>query len=198
MFRLGVTGSIATGKSTVLQALADFGARVFSADAAVHELYAGPAVAAVESLFPGVVINGAVDRALLAAAISAAPHRLAELEALIHPLVRARIGAFMDAAEAEGVTIVAVEVPLLFESGYNYGFDAVAVTVCDAAAQRDRALARPGMTVEKLKTILARQMPQAEKRKRADFIIDTTGPIEETRRMVKSIASDIQARQAQQ
>ncbi|GLQ54546.1 dephospho-CoA kinase [Devosia nitrariae] len=198
MFRLGVTGSIATGKSTVLQAFADFGARVFSADAAVHELYAGPAVAAVESLFPGVAVNGAVDRTRLAATLNAAPQRLAELEALIHPLVRERIGTFMDAAESDGALIAAVEVPLLFESGHDYGFDAVAVTVCDAAAQRERALARPGMTVEKLDTILARQMPQAEKRKRAAFIIDTTGPIEETRRMVKTIVADIQVRQAQQ
>lgn len=198
MFRLGVTGSIATGKSSVLEALAGLGAKVFSADAAVHELYAGPAVAAVESLFPGVAVNGAVDRTRLAAAIGAAPHRLAELEALIHPLVRERIRAFMDTAESEGAPIAAVEVPLLFESGYDYGFDAVAVTVCDAAAQRERALARPGMTVEKLNTILARQMPQAEKKKRADFVIDTTGPIEETRRMVKTIVAGIQARQAQQ
>jgi dephospho-CoA kinase len=198
MFRLGVTGSIATGKSTVLEALADFGARVSSADAIVHELYAGPAVGAVEALFAGVAVDGVIDRARLAAALAAEPRRLAELEAVVHPMVRTRIARFMDEAEADGAAIAAVEVPLLFESGYDYGFDAVAVTVCEEAEQRRRALARPGMTVEKLQTILARQMPQAEKRERADYVIDTTGPEDETRRTVKAMVAKIQAQQASQ
>ena len=198
MFRLGVTGSIATGKSTVLEALADFGARVSSADAIVHELYAGPAVAAVEGLFPGVAVEGAIDRGRLSAALAAEPGRLAELEALVHPMVRERIARFMDAAEADGAALAAVEVPLLFESGYDYGFDAVAVTVCDEAEQRRRALARPAMTVERLQSILARQMPQAEKKERADYVIDTTGPIEDTRRAVRAVVARIQARQASQ
>ncbi|KKB08416.1 dephospho-CoA kinase [Devosia geojensis] len=198
MFRLGVTGSIATGKSTVLEALAEFGARVSSADAIVHELYAGPAVEAVEALFPGVAADGAIDRGRLSAALAAQPQRLSELEALIHPMVRDRIARFMDVAEAEGAALAAVEVPLLFESGHDYGFDAVAVTVCDEAEQRRRALARPGMTVERLQSILARQMPQAEKKERADYVIDTTGPVEETRRTVKAMVAKIQAQQANQ
>jgi len=193
MFRLGLTGSIATGKSTVLQAFADLGAHVFSADAAVHELYAGPAVEAVEQLFTGVTHDGVVDRTRLSAALAAAPERIGELEALIHPMVRQRIRAFMDAAEAAGAFLSVVEVPLLFESGYDYGFDAVAVTACDPAEQRRRALVRPGMSVEKLETVLARQMPQAEKRERADFVFDTSHSIDATRAEVEAVVAQIRA-----
>jgi dephospho-CoA kinase len=195
MFRLGLTGSIATGKSTVLEAFADCGAEVFSADAAVHELYAGPAVAAVEAIFPGVAREGVIDRARLSAAIAARPGRIEELEALIHPLVRQRITAFMDAAEAGGAVLSVVEVPLLFESSYDYGFDAVAVTACEPAMQRRRALARPGMTVEKLETILARQMPQAEKKERADYVFDTSVSLDKTRAEVAAVVAEIRARE---
>jgi dephospho-CoA kinase len=194
MVRLGLTGSIATGKSTVLRAFADCGARIFSADAAVHELYAGPAVEAVENLFAGVAPDGVIDRARLSAALGAAPERIGELEALIHPMVRQRISAFMNASEAEGAFLTVVEVPLLFESGYDYGFDSVAVTVCDPAEQRRRALERPGMTVEKLETILARQMSQAEKRERADYVFDTSGSIEATRAEVEAVVAVIRTR----
>lgn len=193
MFRLGLTGSIATGKSTVLEAFADFGAAVFSADAAVHELYAGPAADAVGDLFAGVADGGVVNREKLSAALAAAPERIKELEALIHPMVRQRIKVFMDTAEADGNFLTVVEVPLLFESGYDYGFDSVGVTVCDPAEQRRRALARPGMTVEKLETILARQMPQAEKRKRADYVFDTSGSIADTRAEVEAVVAGIRA-----
>jgi dephospho-CoA kinase len=194
MWRIGVTGSIATGKSTVLKAFADLGVPVFSADEAVAELYAGEAVAPVEALFPGVTRNGAIDRALLSQQLAADPSGFRRLEAVVHPLVRARIARFMDEAEAAGHELAVVEVPLLFESGYDYGFDAIAVTWVDEAIQRQRALARPGMTVEKLDTILARQLPQAEKKARATYLFDTSMPIARTVEMVAALVAAIKAR----
>lgn len=173
MLKLGLTGSIATGKSTVLAAFAARGVPVFSSDEAVHQLYEGEAVGPVGRLFPAVIHGGKVDRAALGAALIAAPERLAALEAVVHPLVRARIAAFLAAAEAAGAPLAVVDIPLLYEGGYDYGLDQVAVTVVDAPTQRRRALARPGMTVEKLQTILARQLPQADKRQRADYVFDT-------------------------
>lgn len=194
MWRIGMTGSIATGKSTVLKAFADLGVPVFSADEAVAELYAGEAVAPVEALFPGVTRNGAIDRALLSQQLAADPSGFKRLEAVVHPLVRARIARFMDEAEAAGHELAVVEVPLLFESGYDYGFDAIAVTWVDEAIQRQRALARPGMTVEKLDTILARQLPQAEKKARATYLFDTSMPIARTVEMVAALVAAIKAR----
>ena len=119
---------------------------------------------------------------------SSRPHFI---EDIVHPLVRQRIAAFLKAAEATGVPLAVVDIPLLFEGGYDYGLDKVAVTVCDEAIQRRRALARPGMTVEKLETILARQLPQAEKRKRADYIFDTSGSLEATEAEVKALVDEI-------
>lgn len=194
MWRIGMTGSIATGKSTVLKAFADLGVPVFSADEAVAELYAGEAVAPVEALFPGVTRNGAIDRAALSQKLAADPSGFKRLEAVVHPLVRARIARFMDEAEAAGHELAVVEVPLLFESGHDYGFDAIAVTWVDEAIQRQRALARPGMTVEKLDTILARQLPQAEKKARATYLFDTSMPIARTVEMVAALVAAIKAR----
>src|SRR5688500_14911948 len=128
MWRIGMTGSIATGKSTVLKAFADLGVPVFSADDAVAELYAGEAVAPVEALFPGVSRDGVIDKTALSLQLAADPGGFRRLEAVVHPLVRARIARFMDEAEAAGHALAVVEVPLLFESGYDYGFDAVGVT----------------------------------------------------------------------
>ena len=173
MLKLGLTGSIATGKSTVLAAFAARGVPVFSSDEAVHQLYEGEAVDPVGRLFPGVIHGGKIDRQALSAALVAAPDRLAALEAIVHPLVRARIAAFLATAEATGAALAVVDIPLLYESGYDYGLDQVAVTVVDEPTQRRRALARPGMSVEKLATILARQTPQAEKQRRADYVFDT-------------------------
>ena len=194
MFRLGMTGSIATGKSTVLRAFADLGVPVFSADEAVAALYEGEAVAPVEALFPGVTTGGKIDRSLLSQRLAADPAGFKRLEALVHPLVRARIARFMDEAEAAGHQLAVVEVPLLFESGYDYGFDAVAVTWVDEAIQRQRALARPGMTGGKLETILARQMPQAEKRARATYLFDTGLPIEQTVAQVAALVTELRAK----
>ena len=167
MWRIGITGSIATGKSTVLKAFADLGVPVFSADEAVAELYQGEAVAPVEALFPGVSSNGRINRVALSQRLAADPTGFKRLEAVVHPLVRARIARFMDEAEAAGHALAVVEVPLLFESGYDYGFDAIGVTWVDEAIQRQRALSRPGMSGEKLDTLLARQLPQGDKTARA-------------------------------
>lgn len=191
MHRLGITGSIATGKSTVLKAFADEGVPVLSADDAVAELYAGAAVAPVAALFPGVAVDGAIDRAALSRRLAADPSGFKRLEAVVHPLVRARIRQFLDAAEAAGHPLAVVEVPLLFESGYDYGFDAVGVTWVDEAIQRRRALARPGMTVDKLDAILARQMPQAEKKARATYLFDTGVSKAQTAREVAGLVATL-------
>jgi dephospho-CoA kinase len=177
MWKLGLTGSIASGKSTVLKAFAALGVPTFSSDDAVHELYRGDAVPAVEALFPGVSHNGAIDRAELAKRIVEQPERLKELEAAVHPLVRAQIARFLADAEAAGAKLAVVDIPLLFETGFDYGLDRVATTWAPDEEIRARALARPGMTVEKLEAILARQLPQDEKRKRADYVIGTFGPL---------------------
>jgi dephospho-CoA kinase len=193
MWKLGLTGSIATGKSTVLKAFADLGVPVFSSDDAVHDLYRGEAVAPVEQLFPGVSHNGKIDRAALSQRLVAEPGRLKELEAVVHPLVRQRIAKFLSDAQSTGAVLAVVDIPLLFESGYDYGLDRVAVTMADPATYRKRALARPGMTVEKLDAILARQMPQDEKRKRADYVIDTEKPPAEARAAVKALVEALRA-----
>jgi dephospho-CoA kinase len=194
MFKLGLTGTIATGKSTILKAFMDRGVPVFSSDDAVHDLYRGAAVAPVGDLFPGTVRDGAIDRDALSERLLEQPDKLAELEAIVHPLVRARIGAFLAEAERRGAPLAVVDIPLLFEGGHDWGLDGVAVTFCSAATLRKRALARPGMTVEKLDSILARQMPQAEKKKRATYLFDTDQPLEYSRYMVKALVEAVNAR----
>lgn len=189
MFKLGLTGSIATGKSTALAAFAALGHPVFSADEAVHLLYRGEAVTPVERAFPEAVAGGKIDRAILLKLLMAAPQRIEELNKIVHPLVRAKIADFVEKSAAAPAKLAVIDVPLLFETGVDYGFDAVAVTFCDEQIQRRRALARPDMDVEKLNTILARQMSQSEKKQRADFLIDTNGTIEETNDQVAAIAS---------
>lgn len=194
MLRLGLTGSIATGKSTALAAFADLGIPTFSSDAAVHELYAGEAVPLVDAVFPGVGATGTIDRAELSRRLLAAPERLAELEAVVHPLVRARIARFLAEAEASGADMAVVDIPLLYEGGHDWGLDAVVVTVVDPAEQRRRALARPGMSVEKLEAILARQMPQADKERRADYILDTGSSIAKTQRDVADLVKRLRSK----
>ncbi|RYE47194.1 MAG: dephospho-CoA kinase [Hyphomicrobiales bacterium] len=198
MLKLGLTGSIATGKSTVLKAFADLGVPTFSSDEAVHELYRGAAVAPVEAAFPGVSVDGAIDRDKLSRQLIGQPQRLRQLEAIVHPLVRTRIRSFLSEAAARGEPMAVVDIPLLFENGVDWGLDAIIVTVVDEAEQRRRALARPGMTVEKLDAILARQLPQAEKVKRATYIIDTSDAIEATRQtvaeLVQRLRQEAQAR----
>lgn len=191
MFKLGLTGSIATGKSTALQAFAALGVPTFSSDDVVHELYRGEAVAPVEAAFPGVATGGAIDRQKLSKILVDHPQRLRDLEAIVHPLVRARITRFLAEAEASGAPLAVVDIPLLYERGIDWGLDAVVVTVVDEAEQRRRALARPGMTVDKLEAILARQLPQAEKRARADYTLDTSRPIDSTRADVAALVGKL-------
>jgi len=196
MIRLGLTGSIATGKSTVLEMFRARDIPVYSADEAVHALYAGDAVAEVGALFPGVTVNGAVDRARLSKKLLETPDGFAKLEALVHPLVRQKMLAFLDEAEAAGADLAVLEIPLLYETGHPYPLDAVAVVSCADAEQRRRALARAGMSVEKLDAILARQVPQAEKRLRADFVISTDGPEVDTAAEVDQLLTILRKRAA--
>lgn len=191
MLKLGLTGSIATGKSTVLAAMAELGVPTFSSDEAVHELYAGEAVPVVDALFPGVGTKGVVDRAELSRRLLAEPGRLKDLEAAVHPLVRKRIAKFLVESEVSGADLAVVDIPLLFETGHDWGFDGVIVTAVNAAEQRRRALARPGMTDEKLDAILARQLPQDEKIARADYVIDTGKPLEETQKDVVALVKKL-------
>ena len=194
MWRIGITGSIATGKSTLLAAFEKAGIPTFSADAAVADLYENEAVGPVEALFPGVAKDKKVDREELARRLAANPENFKKLEALVHPLVRQKIADFMDSAAVSGKIAAAVEVPLLYESGYDYGFDAVAVTFVDADIQNQRIMARPGMTVEKRNTILARQMPQDEKKRRATYLFDTARPRADIDAEVMALVADLTAK----
>ena len=194
MWKIGLTGSIATGKSTALKAFADLGVPVFSSDEAVHALYKGEAVAPIERLFPGVVRDGAIDRKELAQRLLERPERLREVEAIVHPLVRNQIASFFKAAEGRGEVLAVADIPLLFEGGFDFGLDAVIVTAVDDATQRQRALQRPGMTVEKLDAILARQLPQAEKKRRASHVLDTGVPVEVTRDKLRMLVEQFRSR----
>lgn len=196
MIRIGLTGSIGMGKSTVAGMFADLGAKVWSADDAVHRLYAlgGAAVAPVAEAFPDAVADGVVDRARLAAAVLSRPEALRRLEAIVHPLVAADRATFLATAEAERAPAVVFDIPLLFENATEAMFDAVVVVSAPADVQRARVLARAGMTEEKLDAILAEQMPDAQKRERADYVVDTGLPLEETRRQVEEVFADITAR----
>jgi len=191
MFKLGLTGSIATGKSTALKAFADLGIPVFSSDDVVHELYRDEAIRPIEAVFPGVTTDGGIDRQKLSKILVDHPERLRELEVIVHPLVRARLNRFLADTAATGARLAVVDIPLLYERGVDWGLDAVVVTVVDEAEQRRRAMARPGMTVEKLDAILARQMPQAEKRARADYILDTARSIDSTRADVAELVGEL-------
>ena len=179
MIILGLTGLIGMGKSTTASLFRQAGVPIYDADAEVATLYArgGGAVELVQRAFPGAVGDGAVDRTRLPAAVAAEPAGLKRLEAIVHPLVRARRAAFLDRARAEAAKVVVLDMPLLFEVGAQDAVDAIVVVSAPQDVQRRRALARPGMSPEKLAMILARQIPDADKRARADFVIDTsTGP----------------------
>ncbi|RYE09131.1 MAG: dephospho-CoA kinase [Hyphomicrobiales bacterium] len=193
MWKLGLTGSIASGKSTALAAFAELGVPVFSSDEAVHELYQGEAVPVVEQLFPGVTKDGAIDRVELSKRVLGHPEKLKALESAVHPLVRARIAKFLADAESTGAALAIVDIPLLFEGGHDYGLDRVAVTIAEDETIRKRALARPGMSVDKLDAILARQMPQAEKRKRADYLLYTERSVAATKAAVKALVEALRA-----
>ncbi len=185
---IGLTGSIGMGKSTVARMFAEEGAPFFDSDAAVHALYApgGAGVTAVEAAFPGVARAGGIDRALLSPRVVSDAEAMRRLESIVHPLVRQAQLDFLAAQAAEGAAFAVLDIPLLLEGGNAQGVDAVVVVSAPADVQRARVLARPGMSAEKFEAILARQMPDAEKRARADFVIDTGCSLEETRAQVRA------------
>jgi dephospho-CoA kinase len=190
---IGLTGSIGMGKSTTAAMFRDLGVPVYDADAAVHDLYdeGGAAVGPVGEAFPGVVRDGCVDREALRQAVLGNPQALKRLNAIVHPLVgRDRVGFFAK-AQADGADIVVLDIPLLFETGGHANVDAVVVASAPPDMQRERVLARPGMSPERLDAILAQQMADAEKRARAHFVVDTSRGLEPARRQVAEIVAAV-------
>lgn len=189
MIKLGLTGSIGMGKSVTAQMFRDEGIPVHDADAAVHALYAGRAAPHIEAAFPGTVINEAVDRTELSKRVLHDPKAMKRLEAIIHPLVREEEDAFLQRAKRNGARLVVLDIPLLFETGAQTRADKVLVVSADPDIQRARVLARPGMSEEKFRAILARQMPDAEKRHRADYVINTGLGLDFARNEVRKIVA---------
>ena len=188
---LGLTGSIGMGKSTTAEMFRTLGCPVHDADAEVHALYAADAVAPVAALFPDVVAEGRIDRARLGQHVIGHPEKLAKLEAIIHPLVRAREQAFLARARAAKSPLAVLDVPLLFETGGDRRCDGVVVVTAPPDIQRARVLARPGMTEQRFADILARQMPDADKRARATFVVDTGQGMDIARQQVEAIVRQI-------
>jgi dephospho-CoA kinase len=191
MFILGLTGSVGMGKSATARLFSEFGVPVHDADAVVHRLYEGEAVGAIEHAFPGTVRDGKVDRGKLAGDVLSDPAALARLEDIVHPLVRAAEDELIAAAQRRGEATVVLDIPLLFETGAEKRVNAVVVVTASPDIQRERVLARPAMTVQKLESILARQMPDAEKRRRADFVVDTSKGFDAAREQVRAILDAI-------
>ena len=187
MFILGLTGSLGMGKSTTARFFAEEGVPVHDADAVVHRLYEGEAVAAIEAAFPGTTGAGRVDRDKLAARVLGDAAALQRLEAIVHPLVHDAERRLLAEAQARGEKVAVLDIPLLFETGGDRRVDAVVVVSAPPEVQRARVLARPGMTIEKLEAILAKQMPDAEKRRRADFVVDTSQGFDAARAQVRAI-----------
>jgi dephospho-CoA kinase len=193
MLRVGLTGSIGMGKTTVAQMFRDAGVAVLDSDRIVHALYRGAAVAPIESAFPGVTADGVVDRARLAERVLGDGAALKRLEDIVHPLVWAARDRFLADHEAKGEKIVVYDVPLLFETGAEDTVDAVVVVSAPQDVQKARVLARPGMTEEKFAAILAKQTPDSQKRARADYIIDTSTGLEDARLQVERILEALKA-----
>jgi dephospho-CoA kinase len=191
MFILGLTGSLGMGKSTTARFFAEEGVPVHDADAVVHRLYEGEAASAIEAAFPGTTTGGKVDRDKVAARVLGDAAALRRLEHIVHPLVQAAEGRMLAEAEARGEKVALLDIPLLFETGGDKRVDAVVVVSAPPEVQRSRVLERPGMTLEKLEAILARQMPDAEKRRRADFVVDTGRGFEAGRAQVRAILDAI-------
>jgi len=191
MFILGLTGSLGMGKSTTARFFAEEGVPVHDADTVVHRLYEGEAAAAIEAAFPGTTAGGKVDRAELAARVLGDSGALKRLETIIHPLVQEAERRLLAEADARGEEVAVLDIPLLFETGGEERVDAVVVVSAPPEVQRSRALERPGMTVDKLDAILAKQMPDAEKRRRADFVVDTSHGLEAARAQVRAILKAI-------
>jgi dephospho-CoA kinase len=188
---LGLTGSIGMGKSTTAKLFAEAGVPVYDADATVHKVYEGEAVAAIEAAFPGTTVDGRVDRARLSAKVVHDPAAIKRLEGIVHPMVRAYHQKFLDDAERAGAPVAVVDIPLLFETGGEVRVDAVVVVTTSPELQRERILARGTMSSETLDAILAKQMPDTEKRRRADFVVDTSHGLDPVRARICDILDQV-------
>ena len=191
MIILGLTGSIGMGKSTTAKLFAEAGIPVYDADATVHRIYQGEAAPAIEAAFPGTTSDGKVDRARLSAKVVHDPAAMKRLEGIVHPMLGASRKKFLDDAEASGAPVAVVDVPLLFETGGEKRVDAVVVVTTAPEVQRERILARGTMTAEILDAILARQTPDAEKRRRADFVVDTSHGLDPVRARIRDILAEV-------
>jgi len=194
MIVLGLTGSVGMGKSATAQMFADEGVPVFDADAAVHKLYEGDAVPLIAAAFPGTVVDGRVDRERLSQAVVGKREAFARLEAIVHPLVRAARERFLAAAREKGAAVAVLDIPLLLETGGEREVDKIVVVSAPAPVQKERVLARTGMTEAKFGAIVGKQMPDSEKRQRADFVVDTSRGFdaarEEVRAILRALAGD--------
>jgi dephospho-CoA kinase len=188
---LGLTGSIGMGKSTTAKLFIEAGVPVYDADAAVHKIYEGEAAPAIEAAFPGTTVDGKVDRAKLSAKVVHDQAAIKQLEQIVHPMLGASRQKFLEEAERSGAPVVVMDIPLLFETGGEKRVDAIVVVSTDAATQRERILARGTMTSEALDGILARQLPDAEKRKRADFVVDTSHGLDPVRAAIRDILAEV-------
>ena len=195
MLVIGLTGGIGMGKSAAAERFASHGIPVFNADLCVHQLYEGEAVAAIEAAFPGVARGGKIDRKLLSEKIAGSPQRLRQLEAIVHPMVVAAEIDFLIEQEDKGEKLAVLEIPLLFETGAEKRIDVTVVLSAPAELQRERVLARPGMRVDKLEHLLARQLPDAERRARADYVVDSGESLEDMHRALDKLIESLQNRQ---
>lgn len=191
MLIVGLTGSIGMGKSTTAKMFAEAGVPVYDADATVHKIYEGEAAPAIESAFPGTTVDGKVDRARLSERVVGDPAAIRRLEGIVHPMLRAYHQRFLDEAEESGARVAVLDVPLLFETGGDARVDAVVVVTTSPEIQRERILSRDNMSPEKLKAILARQTSDAEKRKRADFVVDSSHGLEPVRAQIRDILAEL-------
>jgi dephospho-CoA kinase len=191
MLILGLTGSIGMGKSTTAKLFTEAGVPVYDADATVHRIYEGEAAPAIEAAFPGTTVNGKVDRARLSERVMHDPAAIRRLEAIVHPMLRSHHQKFLEEAEKSGAPVAVMDIPLLYETGGETRVDAVVVVTTSPEVQRERILARENMTGEKLDAILARQLPDAEKRMRADFVVDTSHGLDPVRSRIRDILDQV-------
>jgi dephospho-CoA kinase len=195
MLVIGLTGGIGMGKSAAAERFAEHGIPVFNADLCVHLLYEGEAVEAIEAAFPGVAKDGRIDRKALSEKIAGSPERLLRLERIVHPLVVAAELDFLRAAEKEGAPLAVLEIPLLFETGANSRVDVTVVVSAPHDVQRARVLSRPGMTADKLEHLLARQLPNAERVARADYIVDSGLSLADMRIEIDKLIESLKSRE---
>jgi dephospho-CoA kinase len=191
MFILGLTGSVGMGKSATAKMFAEEGVPVHDADAAVHALYEGEAVQPIEAAFPGTTADGKVDRLKLGERVIGHADEIRRLERIVHPLVAAVRDEFLAEARRRGAKVAVLDIPLLYETGGESLCDAVVVVSAPAQIQRERVLARPGMTEAKFAALLAKQMPDVDKRARADFVVDTSKGFDAARAQVRDILAQV-------